>query len=294
MFGFFKKVLSKTTERIKEVAPKRGDKISKEDLEDILLEADVSYEQVEEIIYYMPHSNMVSRKDVKRVLLAYFVDIQVDKNVEAKPYVELIFGVNGAGKTTTIAKLANLYKTKLNQSVILGASDTFRAAAIEQLVRWADKIDVPIVATKQGHDPSAVAYDTISSALAKGIDRVIIDTAGRLQTQKNLSSELQKITRICNKAKEGAPHRKILIIDGTQGNAAIAQAKAFNDIVGVDALIITKLDGTAKGGAIFSIAKELKKPILYLGMGESESDLIEFDKEEFVDSLLDAFFEEES
>jgi len=294
MFGFFKKVLSKTTERIKEVAPKRGDKISKEDLEDILLEADVSYEQVEEIIYYMPPSNMVSRKDVKRVLLAYFVDIQVDKNVEAKPYVELIFGVNGAGKTTTIAKLANLYKTKLNQSVILGASDTFRAAAIEQLVRWADKIDVPIVATKQGHDPSAVAYDTISSALAKGIDRVIIDTAGRLQTQKNLSSELQKITRICNKAKEGAPHRKILIIDGTQGNAAIAQAKAFNDIVGVDALIITKLDGTAKGGAIFSIAKELKKPILYLGMGESESDLIEFDKEEFVDSLLDAFFEEES
>jgi fused signal recognition particle receptor len=294
MFGFFKKVLSKTTERIKEVAPKRGDKISKEDLEDILLEADVSYEQVEEIIYYMPPSNMVSRKDVKRVLLAYFVDIDEDQNIEAKPYVELIFGVNGAGKTTTISKLANLYKTKLNQSVILGASDTFRAAAIEQLVRWADKIDVPIVATKQGHDPSAVAYDTISSALAKGIDRVIIDTAGRLQTQKNLSSELQKITRICNKAKEGAPHRKILIIDGTQGNAAIAQAKAFNDIVGVDALIITKLDGTAKGGAIFSIAKELKKPILYLGMGESESDLVEFDKEEFVDSLLDAFFEEES
>jgi len=293
MFGFFKKVLSKTTDRIKDVAPKKSDKITKEELEDILLEADVSYEQVEEIIYYMPPSNSVSRSDVRRVLLAYFVDIKKDEaQDDIKPYVELIFGVNGAGKTTTIAKLAKRYKDS-GKSVLLGASDTFRAAAIEQLTSWANRLDIPIVATKQGHDPSAVAFDTISSAKAKGIDRVIIDTAGRLQTQKNLSSELQKIVRICNKAKEGAPHKKILILDGTQGNAAINQAKAFDDIIGVDALIITKLDGTAKGGAIFTIAKELKKPILYIGVGESADDLIEFDKEEFVDSLLDAFFEEE-
>lgn len=294
MFGFFKKVLSKTTDRIKEVAPKKSDKITKEELEDILLEADVSYDQVEEIIYYMPPSNKVSRSDVRRVLLAYFVDIKKDETKDnIKPYVELIFGVNGAGKTTTIAKLAKRYKDS-GKSVLLGASDTFRAAAIEQLTRWANRLDIPIVATKQGHDPSAVAFDTISSAMAKGIDRVIIDTAGRLQTQKNLSSELQKIVRICNKAKEGTPHKKILILDGTQGNAAINQAKAFDDIIGVDALIITKLDGTAKGGAIFTIAKELKKPILYIGVGESADDLIEFDKEEFVDSLLDAFFEDES
>ena len=294
MFGFFKKVLSKTTDRIKEVAPKKSDKITKEELEDILLEADVSYDQVEEIIYYMPPSNKVSRSDVRRVLLAYFVDIKKDETKDnIKPYVELIFGVNGAGKTTTIAKLAKRYKDS-GKSVLLGASDTFRAAAIEQLTRWANRLDIPIVATKQGHDPSAVAFDTISSAKAKGIDRVIIDTAGRLQTQKNLSSELQKIVRICNKAKEGTPHKKILILDGTQGNAAINQAKAFDDIIGVDALIITKLDGTAKGGAIFTIAKELKKPILYIGVGESADDLIEFDKEEFVDSLLDAFFEDES
>ena len=294
MFGFFKKVLSKTTDRIKEVAPKKSDKITKEELEDILLEADVSYDQVEEIIYYMPPSNKVSRSDVRRVLLAYFVDIKKDEaQDDIKPYVELIFGVNGAGKTTTIAKLAKRYKDS-GKSVLLGASDTFRAAAIEQLTRWANRLDIPIVATKQGHDPSAVAFDTISSAMAKGIDRVIIDTAGRLQTQKNLSSELQKIVRICNKAKEGTPHKKILILDGTQGNAAINQAKAFDDIIGVDALIITKLDGTAKGGAIFTIAKELKKPILYIGVGESADDLIEFDKEEFVDSLLDAFFEDES
>ncbi len=291
MFGFFKKVLSKTTDKIKEVAPQKSDKISKELLEEILLEADVSYDLVEEIIYYMPPSNMVSRKDVRRVLLAYFVDLPKDIDIKEnqKPYVELIFGVNGAGKTTTIAKLANLYK-KSGKSVILGASDTFRAAAIEQLTLWAKKLDIPIVATKQGHDPSAVAYDTISSAKAKGIDRVIIDTAGRLQTQKNLSSELKKIVKICNKAQEGAPHKKILILDGTQGNSATKQALAFDEIIGVDALIITKLDGTAKGGALFSIAKELKKPILYIGTGEKEDDLIAFDKEEFVDSLLDSFF----
>jgi fused signal recognition particle receptor len=292
MFGFFKKVLAKTTERIKEVAPKRSDKISKELLEDILLEADVSYDLVEEIIYYMPPSNMVSRSNVRRVLLAYFIDVENEDEKVHKPYIDLVFGINGAGKTTTIAKLANLYK-KSGKSVILGASDTFRAAAIEQLDRWAKIVDVAIVSTKQGHDPSAVAYDTISSAIAKGYDRVIIDTAGRLQTQKNLSSELQKIERICNKALEGSPHRKILILDGTQGNAAISQANAFDEIIGVDALIITKLDGTAKGGALFSIAKELKKPILYIGTGEKQDDLIEFDKEEFVDSLLDSFFLED-
>jgi fused signal recognition particle receptor len=293
MFGFFKKVLSKTTESIKEIAPQRSEKISKELLEEILLEADVSYDLVEEIIYYMPPSNMVARKDVRRVLLAYFIDVQKEQEKDVKPFVDLIFGINGAGKTTTIAKLAYFYKESQKKSVLLAASDTFRAAAIEQLKRWADIIDVHIVATQQGHDPSAVAFDAISSAKAKGFDHVIVDTAGRLHTQKNLSSELQKIERICNKAMEGAPHRKILILDGTQGNAAISQAQAFNNIIGMDALIITKLDGTAKGGALFSIAKELQKPILFIGTGESQTDLIPFDKEEFVDSLLDSFFLED-
>jgi len=293
MFGFFKKVLSKTTESIQEVAPKKSKKVSKELLEEILLEADVSYDLVEEIIYYMPPTEMVERKDVRRVLLAYFIDVKEQEEKEVSPFVELVFGINGAGKTTTIAKLAYHYRLTKKQSVILAASDTFRAAAIEQLKRWAAIIKVQIVATQQGHDPSAVAYDAISSAKAKGFDRVIIDTAGRLHTQKNLSSELQKIERICDKAMSGAPHRKILILDGTQGNAAIAQAKAFNEIIGMDALIITKLDGTAKGGALFSIAKELQKPILYIGTGENQADLIAFDKEEFVDSLLDSFFLED-
>ena len=293
MIGFIKKGLSKTAEAIKTIAPKKQVTVDKETLEEILLEADVTYELVEEIIYYMPPGDYVKRADVKRVLLSYFFDVEKVDESDEKPFVEMIIGVNGAGKTTTIAKLANKYKNR-GLSVLLGASDTFRAAAIEQLTRWANKLSIPIVSTKQGHDPSAVAYDTISSAIAKNIDRVIIDTAGRLHTQKNLANELQKIARIANKAKDGSPHRKILILDGTQGNSAINQAKAFNEIVGIDALIITKLDGTAKGGAVFSIAKEVQKPILYIGVGESEDDLVEFDKEEFVDSLLDSFFVEDN
>ncbi|NPA74107.1 MAG: signal recognition particle-docking protein FtsY [Epsilonproteobacteria bacterium] len=292
MFGFIKKSLGKTVDAIKTVAPKKKSKISKDELEDILLEADVSYEVVEKIIYYLPASDTVERKDLFRVLNSFFMECEKAKDIEAKPVVELILGVNGAGKTTTIAKLANIYK-KEGKKVILGAADTFRAAAVEQLKKWANKLDIPIVATKQGHDPSAVAFDTIKSAIAKGYDNVLIDTAGRLHNQTNLSNEIKKIVRICDKACKGAPHRKILIIDGTQGNSAINQAKAFKEIVGIDAIIITKLDGTAKGGALFSIANELKLPILYIGVGEKEDDLVAFDAKEYIDGLLDSFFTNE-
>ncbi len=289
MFGFIKKSLGKTISAIKSVAPEKKEKISKEELEDILLEADVTYDVIEKIIYYLPASNLIKRKDLKRVLLSFFIDNGEIKTVDSKPFVELILGVNGAGKTTTIAKLAKLYK-KNDKKVILGAADTFRAAAVEQLKRWAQKLDIPIVATKQGHDPSAVAYDTIKSAIAKDFDNVLIDTAGRLHNQTNLSNEIKKIVRICDKAKNGAPHQKILILDGTQGNSAINQAKAFKEIVGIDAIIITKLDGTAKGGALFSISNELKLPILYIGVGEKEDDLVKFDADEYTDGLLDGFF----
>ena len=203
--------------------------------------------------------------------------------------MELIIGVNGAGKTTTIAKLAHNYK-KEGKNVLLGAADTFRAAAIEQLKSWADKIDVGIVYTQQGHDPSAVAYDTISSAVAKKIDHVIIDTAGRLHNQVNLANELKKIVRICDKALLGAPHRKILVLDGTQGTSAINQAKAFHEMVGIDAIIITKLDGTAKGGSLFGIAKALGLPIAYVGVGEGRDDLIPFDPDAYIETILDAIF----
>ncbi len=285
MFDFFKK----TAQVIRSVAPKKESTISKELLEEILLEADVTYECVEEIIYYLPPSNQVKKEPLRRVLLTYFIEPEKKEFNDTKPFVELIFGVNGAGKTTTIAKLAYRYKNE-GKTVLLGAADTFRAAAIEQLKRWAETLEIPIVATKQGHDPSAVAFDTISSAKAKGVNNVIIDTAGRLHTQSNLAKELQKIVRICDKAKNGAPDRKILVLDGTQGNSAINQAHAFNEMIGIDALIVTKLDGTAKGGAIFSIAKEIQKPILYLGVGEKKEQLQPFDKEKFVDALLDEIF----
>jgi len=285
MFSFLKK----TKDVIAGVVTKKEKKISKEMLEEVLLEADVSYDVVEQVIYYMPPSDMVEKKDVRRVLLAYFIDVPKVTDAKEKPYVQLIFGINGAGKTTTIAKMANYYK-KSGKKVVLAASDTFRAAAVEQLKRWADKLGIDIVASKQGADPSAVAYDAISKAVAKDYDNVLIDTAGRLHNHKNLSNELQKIVRISNKAYEGAPHRKILILDGTQGNSAINQAEEFNKIVPIDALIITKLDGTAKGGALFSIAYSLKKPILFIGSGESADDLVEFDREKFVDSILDEIF----
>ena len=291
MFGFIKKGLAKTAEAIKTVVPKKKLKISKSELEDILLEADVEYDLIE-IIMRELYQEEVTREQLRSKLLATLAYTSYTEPAPAKPTVDLIIGVNGAGKTTTIAKLAKRYMDA-GERVMLGASDTFRAAAIEQLSRWAEKLNVAIVSSKQGHDPSAVAYDAIESAKAKGYERVIIDTAGRLHTQTNLANELKKIVRICDKAHAGAPHRKILILDGTQGNSAIAQAKAFNEMIDVDGIIITKLDGTAKGGSVFSIAYALELPILFVGVGEQPDHLVPFDKYEFVDGLLDAIFVEE-
>ncbi|EPM3140318.1 signal recognition particle-docking protein FtsY [Campylobacter upsaliensis] len=287
MLNFFKKSLAKTLENITKT--RANHKISKDLLEEILLEADVAYEIVEEIIYYLPPTDEVKKADLKRVMGAYFLYENPESSTQ-KPFVELILGVNGAGKTTSIAKLANLYK-KQGQKVILGACDTFRAGAIEQLRLWAEKIGVQIVLSNQGHDPSAVAFDTISKAKARDFNRVILDTAGRLQNQKNLANELEKIVRICEKAMTNAPHRKILVLDGTQGNAGILQAKAFNELIKLDGVIITKLDGTAKGGALFSIARELELPIFYVGVGEKMDDLYEFDANAYLDTLLEPMFE---
>ncbi|EAI4415541.1 signal recognition particle-docking protein FtsY [Campylobacter fetus] len=286
MFGFLKKGLEKTINAVASNRP-QDKKITKDILEELLLEADVPYEITEEIIYYLPPKDIVSKDDLTRVMQTYF--LYDNKKIEAKPFIQMIIGVNGAGKTTTIAKLANLYKTS-GKSVLLGASDTFRAGAVEQIKLWANKLDVPIIASSQGHDPAAVAFDTISSAVAKRYDYAIIDTAGRLQNQKNLASELEKIVRISNKAFEGAPHQKILVLDSTQGSAGVAQAKAFNDIVKIDGVIITKLDGTSKGGALFGVARELELPILYIGVGERMEDLIKFDAKEFVDTICDAIY----
>jgi len=292
MFGFISKSLSKTVDAIKSVAPKKKPYFTKDELEDILLEADVEYALVE-IIINQTYQDKITREILRSKLLATLAYTSYKEPEFTTPFVELIVGVNGAGKTTTIAKLAQKYKSE-GKSVILGAGDTFRAAAIEQLTLWSKKLNIPIISSKQGHDPSAVAYDTIDSAKSKNFDHVIIDTAGRLHTQTNLANELKKIHRICDKAHEGSPHRTILVLDGTQGNSAIAQAKSFNDMIGIDGIIITKLDGTAKGGSVFSIAYALELPILYVGTGEQAENLVPFDKYEFVDGLLDALYSEES
>jgi len=287
MFNFIKKALFKTTEAIKEIVPTKRKEITKDEFEDILLESDVNYDLVERLLEGLP--DKVNRIQAFNSLISVFQYKADFKNSDVKPFVEMIIGVNGAGKTTTISKLANRY-LKQNKKVILGAGDTFRAAAIEQLTRWAKRLNVPIISTGQGHDPSAVVYDTISSAIAKDIDNVIIDTAGRLHTQANLSGELEKMIRVATKALSTAPNRKLLILDGTQGSSSINQAKAFNDMVGIDGIIITKLDGTAKGGSILTIADELKMPIFYIGTGEQPDDLIEFKANNYINSILDEIF----
>jgi fused signal recognition particle receptor len=288
MFNIFKKVLKKTNDAIKDIIPTKQQKITKDEFEEVLLESDVNYELIEEILEKLP--NKIDKQKAENALLEIFKNQPtISQKMDTKPFVEMIIGVNGAGKTTTIAKLTRLYQ-KQNRKVLLGAGDTFRAAAIEQLSLWAKRLDVPIVATKQGHDPSAVVYDTISSGKAKGVDNIIIDTAGRLHTQTNLAKELQKMVRTANKAMEGTPHRKILILDGTQGSSSINQAKTFNKIIGIDGIIVTKLDGTAKGGSILSIAHEMALPILYIGTGESPDDIIEFNAQKYIETILNEIF----
>jgi len=287
MFNLFKKVLGKTNDAIKEVAPNKKKVITKDEFEDILLEADVNYALVEKLLESLPEK--ITRTQAFNSLISVFQYKADWKESDTKPFVEMIIGVNGAGKTTTISKLAYRYK-EMGKGVILGAGDTFRAAAIEQLSRWADKLNIPIVATQQGHDPSAVVYDTIESAKAKGYDNVIIDTAGRLHTQTNLSEELKKMIRVADKAQAGAPHRKMLILDGTQGSSSINQAKSFDKMIGIDGIIITKLDGTAKGGSVLSIADELQMPIFYIGTGEQPKDLITFKANEYINTILNEIF----
>ena len=261
--------------------------VTKDALLDALLEADVSYEIAEEIIYYLPPNDLVNSEDLERVMKTYF--LYSHELSHAKPLVTMLIGVNGAGKTTTAAKLANLHK-KAGKSVILGAADTFRAGAIEQLKLWGERLNLPVVASKANGDPASVAFDTITSALAKNADAAIIDTAGRLQNHKNLAAELEKIVRISNKALEGAPHQKLLVIDGAGGQNSINQAKVFNELIKLDGIIITKLDGTAKGGALFSVARELELPIAYVGTGEGVDDLQGFSADFFVKSIVGAIF----
>jgi fused signal recognition particle receptor len=202
-----------------------------------------------------------------------------------KPWVILVVGVNGVGKTTTIGKLAYNFK-KAGKSVMLGAADTFRAAASDQLAIWGERVGVPVVKQGMGADPGAVAFDTIQSGMAKGMDIVIIDTAGRLHNKAHLMEELSKIKRVIKKIMPEAPHEVLLVLDGSTGQNALEQARQFTAATDVNSLAITKLDGTAKGGVVLAIANQFKIPVRFIGVGEKMEDLLVFDKHEFVDSLF--------
>lgn len=211
-------------------------------------------------------------------------DFEVQKH-DGFPHVIMVVGVNGVGKTTTIGKLAHQFKSS-GKKVVLGAADTFRAAAVDQLIIWADRVGVPIVHQGMGADPASVAFDALQSAKAQGADVVIIDTAGRLHNKVNLMNELSKIKRVMEKVIPDAPHEILLVLDGSTGQNAFEQAKQFSLATDINALAITKLDGTAKGGVVIGISDQMKIPVKYIGVGEGINDLQLFDKNEFVDSLF--------
>ena len=301
--------LAKTAQNLASIFGDKSDRIVKPTLEELLIEADIDYDLIELMLENLP--KYPSRAQLGEQLSRLFDSLDsgssslepiITSSPESKPpTIDLIIGVNGAGKTTTIAKLARFYLDR-GESVLLGAGDTFRAAAIEQLKLWAQKLQIPIIATQQGSDPSALAFDAIQSGLARSMQHIIIDTAGRLHNQENLKKELEKIDRVCAKAiqspeatqalssKLQAHLRKILVLDGTQGSSALTQAKVFSQSVAVDGVIVTKLDGTSKGGVILSIAHSLQIPILFLGVGEREGDFIPFDRETYIQGLLDCLF----
>jgi len=204
----------------------------------------------------------------------------------ARPFVILVVGVNGTGKTTTIAKLATRWKNE-GKSVILGAADTFRAAAIEQLEMWANRIGVPVVKHKAGSDPGAVAHDTVAAAKARNADVVLIDTAGRLHNKSHLMQELTKVRRVIEKELPGAPHETLLVIDGTTGQNGVNQAAAFLEAAKITGMVVTKLDGTAKGGVILSIMRQFDIPVKFIGVGEAADDLIPFEPAAYVDTLFE-------
>ena len=270
-----------------------------DNLEEALIGADVGVETTLQIIAQLEkrikNDKYLNTNELYDILQKEITSILLDANdqsfenftvpADKKPYVILVVGVNGVGKTTTIGKLAARFKAAGNQ-VILGAADTFRAAAVDQLTIWSERVGVSIVKQAMGSDPSAVAYDTVASAVAKNADIVIIDTAGRLHNKAHLMDELNKIKRVIQKVIPNAPHEVLLVLDGSTGQNAIEQAKQFTATTNVNALAITKLDGTAKGGVVLAISYQFNIPVKYIGVGEKIEDLLIFNKKEFVKTIL--------
>ena len=265
-----------------------------EELEEALITADVgpafTYDLIERMKEQVKRKELNSPELLKSILRDHMRDI-LRKNESPlllpphELFTIMVVGVNGTGKTTTIGKMAYGFKEK-GRSVLLAAADTFRAAAIEQLEVWSQRVGVPLIKQKTGSDPSAVVFDALHLAKSNKIDTVIVDTAGRLHTRVNLMEELKKMKRIMGRELPGAPHEILLVLDATTGQNAIAQAKMFNDEIGVTGIIMTKLDGTAKGGVIIRIAREINIPIRYIGIGEGLNDLRRFDSKEFVNAIF--------
>ena len=260
-----------------------------EALEELLISADVGIAATEQIVTAVrsrARRGESLRDLVKSEIRGIFDAVDTSAAVNGyTPHVTLIVGVNGPGKTTPIGKLANLLKASGKQPLVC-AADTFRAAAVEQLVVWADRAHVDIVRAKEGSDPAAVVFDAIQSGKAKGRDPILVDTAGRMHTRANLMSELDKIRRVAGRAAEGAPHEVLLVLDATVGQNGLAQAREFTSVAGVTGIVLTKLDGTAKGGIAVAIAHDLKLPIRYVGVGEGIDDLIPFSAQDYVDALF--------
>ncbi|HLD52318.1 MAG TPA: signal recognition particle-docking protein FtsY [Sediminibacterium sp.] len=270
-----------------------------DNLEEALIGADVGVETTLKIIKQIElrakNDKYLNTSELNTILQEEIASVLVDAPADSlqgfsipankKPYIILVVGVNGVGKTTTIGKLASRFKAAGN-SVILGAADTFRAAAVDQLTIWSERVGVPIVKQAMGSDPSAVAYDTVASAVAKNADIVIIDTAGRLHNKAHLMDELNKIKRVIQKVVPEGPHEVLLVLDGSTGQNAVEQARHFTATTNVTALAITKLDGTAKGGVVLAIADQFSIPVKYIGVGEKVEDLLIFNKEAFVDTLF--------
>lgn len=279
MFSFFKSFKS------------NKESITKDILEEKLLECDIEYEIIEKIL--QSASNKIGRNELESNISRFIKESYYDKlelrEINAKPLVFLIIGVNGAGKTTTIAKLGKIYKNQ-GKRIIFGAGDTFRAAAVEQLCAWGERLDISVISSKFGADPSSVAFDTINAAKSRNIDIALIDTAGRLDNKVNLKNELIKISNTCKKALGDLDFYKILVLDGTQGTQALNQAKIFNEALNLDGVIITKLDGTSKGGSLISIMSLLRLPILYVGIGEGEDDFKAFELDWYLKNLVNYAF----
>lgn len=315
LFDFFskdkKETLDKGLEKTKQsflsklartVAGKsRVDSEVLDELEEVLITSDVGVETtlkiIERIEDRVSRDKVMNASELDVILREEIAALLEENEAEStilepideskRPYVIMVVGVNGVGKTTTIGKLANQFK-QAGKNVVLGASDTFRAAAVDQLIVWSERVGVPIVQQGMGADPASVAFDTLQSAKASNADVVIIDTAGRLHNKVNLMNELSKIKRVMDKVVPGAPHEVLLVLDGSTGQNAYEQARQFSAATDINALAITKLDGTAKGGVVIGISDQMKIPVKYIGVGEGMFDLQLFDKREFVDSLFNS------